>query len=1230
MVDLIQASFAKGEVSPALYGRTDTSAYQIGLRKAKNMIVHPRGGISNRAGTILLGPAKQHNAPPRLIDFEFNTSDKYMLEFGDLYMRVIRNDGHVLEPVQVITNISQGDPAIVTIVGHGLSDGDEVFIADVVGMTEVNGKRFTISDITTDTFSLKKQTTGTNISSLGFTAYSSAGTTGRVFTLATPYLQAELADLNVVQSADVMTIVHVNHPVKDLTRSDHHVWTLTDATFTPQIAAPTGLSVTATTTGSNTDSYTVTAIDAASGEESLAALNTNTATITDATSANPVVITATAHGFTDGQDVEINSLTGLTELNGRRFRVANKSTNTFELNNDGGFLEDGSTYGTYISGGTANLTFFTITDSREPEHNTISWLTVDGAVRYNVYKSNGGDSLFGFIGQTTGLSFTEGGAASTTPGIAPDTSISPPLQRNPFRVAGEFPGAVSFFEQRRVFGGSILEPDTTRYSQTGNIDNLSSSSPPQADDAITATLNSRQVNQIRHFVPGNDLIVFTSGSEWRINSGGASGFSPDSITQKPQSEWGIGKLRPIVAGTTIMFVPDNGTAVRSLSFSLQQDAYTGSDLSILSNHFLEEFVLSDWAYQRLPESRVYMVRTDGSMLTMTFNADQQVVAWTIWDTKGKFESVASLRHEPTETEDGIYVVSRRDIDGEVVRFIEKLHTRFFNDPADAFFLDAGQSLDNPLPITNVTPGTPVVVEVIAHTFSVGDEVDIDGIEWETIIAENGEEIDPDSLNGGRFIVLATTTNTISLADDETAGFDLNSITFENTSIVGVSPIVIARFSFLSSDGTKMYTGDSGSGRNRFINEYDLSTPFNVSTAVSSGNVLDLDSEINPNVPSDIFFRADGEKLFVLSNTNRKIFQYSLSTAWDLSTATFDDISSPNLVTLIAGTDSENFGGMSIKPDGTRLFLTESFNDFVFEFDLGVFNDLSTLTYSGVSFSPSGNTVSLSVGGCIDGTRMFILRSDTDRIEQYSLSTAWDLSTASSDSISFSINSEEGFPNQIHINNDGLNLYLIGTQRDKVFQYSMEGGLCPTTLEQTITFSIDGVLFTGNLNFLTGVSDGEARLVVDGVSGLDALEGEDVVVLFDGHTHTATVGGGSIALPSGASRVHVGLAYISEIETLDPVSPGQGTVQAREMNASKAVIKFEKSRGLLIGPDKDNLTEMKQRQFEKYGEPTRLLTGEHEQHLIRQWNNNGRLLLRQKDPLPMTILSIVPDYDAGDA
>lgn len=764
MAEIIQPSFAKGELAPSLHGRVDTAAYRVGLATARNAIVHTYGGISRRPGSKYIGPAKDHSYSPRLIPFEFKTTDTYMLEFGNLYMRVIRNDGHVLNADNVISGATKANPCVITATGHTLSNGDEVYINEVVGMTELNLNRYIVANKAANTFEIQNQVTGVNVDSTGFTTYGSAGAAASIYTLTTTYATADLDELKYVQSADIMTIVHPSYIPRELARTGHNAWALTIIDPGPTIVSPSDVVSTEGTTGSIVDRYRVTAIDINTDEESLPALDNGEAVVSGATQASPVVLTITSHPFENGDEIQIDQVVGMTELNGQRYFVQAESTNAVSLVDRNGTDINGTSFTAYGSAGIARTTFTEETTGVSTRDNTLTWTAVSGAIRYAVYRAVNG--VYGFIGEAEGAA---GAASGTTvtfldDNFTPNTSLTPPNFRNPFPTTTDNPGAVGYHEQRRVFGGSLGKPDTTEYSQIGNQSNFNRTQPLQADDAITATLTSSQVNDIRHYVSLNDLLIFTSGSEWRVNAGSDVGFTFSTIRQKPQTALGSSHLRPFVADNTVIFCEENKARIRSFGYSLQRDGYTGSDLGILANHLLENFTLVYWTYQSSPEGRVYMVRSDGELLSMSFDQNHEVVAWTHWDTSGKYEAIERLRQGGSEAIDKIYTVVRRSVDGNFVRYIEMTQQTPFKTIEDAFFVDSGLSLDDPKTITAITKADPIVVTSASHGFSNGDYVDFADITWDANVDSIFNETQPDQLNGKRYLVSNKSTNTFEITD----------------------------------------------------------------------------------------------------------------------------------------------------------------------------------------------------------------------------------------------------------------------------------------------------------------------------------------------------------------------------------------------------------------------------------------------------------------------------------
>ena len=217
-----QGSFDAGELGDLLDARIDLPIYSRGCRVLKNFTPTPQGPAKRRLGSHYVREVKDSADNTRLIEFIFSEIDSVVLEFGDQYLRFYTNQGPQLEATQAITGVTQANPAVVTITGHGYTTGDAVEIEDVVGMTELNGKRYTITVLTANTFELD------GIDSTGFTAYSSGGTAARVYEIATPFLESEVFDLKYAQLGDIMYIAHPEHRPQKLSRAGATSWTIAD------------------------------------------------------------------------------------------------------------------------------------------------------------------------------------------------------------------------------------------------------------------------------------------------------------------------------------------------------------------------------------------------------------------------------------------------------------------------------------------------------------------------------------------------------------------------------------------------------------------------------------------------------------------------------------------------------------------------------------------------------------------------------------------------------------------------------------------------------------------------------------------------------------------------------------------------------------------------------------------------------------------------------------------
>ena len=231
--------------------------------------------------------------------------------------------------------------------------------------------------------------------------------------------------------------------------------------------------------------------------------------------------------------------------------------------------------------------------------------------------------------------------------------------------------------------------------------------------------------------------------------------------------------------------------------------------------------------------------------------------------------------------------------------------------------------------------------------------------------------------------------------------------------------------FFKPDGTKFYTADT---TGEAVYQYSMSTPWDVNTASYDSKFKSVASE-DTNI-RDVFFKPDGTKMFIIANQNDRVFQYSLSVAWDVSTATYDNKS---FLTLTQNTGSSGF---SLKSDGTKMFTLDGGTDNIFSYSLSGAWDISTASYDSVSFgigAQDGAMQSIFVRD--DGLKLFTV-GNGDFVFQYSLSSSWDLSTISFDNKSFDAGNEEASPQGLFFKDDGLRFYVSGPVSDDVNQYDL--------------------------------------------------------------------------------------------------------------------------------------------------------------------------------------------------
>lgn len=730
----IQASFAGGEISPRLYGRSDLVKYETGAEVIENFIVRPEGGLMRRHGTRFSGECKTHAAASRLVPFIFSSVQAYILEFGNLYMRVWKDYGIVTSTTNTITGVTQANPAVLTYSGtDNFANGDKVIISGVVGMTQLNNREFEVANVNVgaNTFELL----GTNSTAYG--AYSSGGSADKIFQITTPYTTAQLATMSFAQSADTLWIAHESHAPRTLTRTSDIAWTLaaislaqgpftslnTDAnksllleiTGTNYDPGDTGTMRSAidifvsTDVGSyfyieeqyysdkavypygNDRANTVNAVVGAqfSNEgkvyECVAAVGGNlsgqifpTHEIGEAWD-SPVGATSRAKFRYLHSRYVIVEVTGYTDA--RTVSVTLRTRCPNGLDPDTVNISDAVNNGAGLIRITSNGHGYGLGD----------WLRVN-----NVAGTTEANGNWRITNVTTNTFDLEGSAFVNVYVAGSDTAkrfSSFKWRRSALSATKGYPRAVTLHEQRLCWAGTTVEPFGLWLSRSGDFYNHL---PGTTDsDAVQYSIAAPQVNVVRWLESSDNLLIGTLAQEFAAFGGGLGDpITPSNTRITPQSSEGSASIQPVRAGNEVVFVNRAGRKIYAMDFEASGGQYLANDLTELAAHLTatgHTFTRIAWA--RNPSSVLWALRSDGVICSLTYRKDQQVWAWARHPlSDGSVESIAVIP-SPDGTVDDLWMIVNRTVNGGVKRYVEYLDIPFepssATDKALMAFVDSG-------------------------------------------------------------------------------------------------------------------------------------------------------------------------------------------------------------------------------------------------------------------------------------------------------------------------------------------------------------------------------------------------------------------------------------------------------------------------------------------------------------------------------------------------------------
>lgn len=752
-------SFNGGELSPKLDARTDLDKYASGCRTLQNAVVEPYGAAVRRAGTQYIASTKNALKKARLIGFRFSTSTNYLLEFGEGYMRFYSNGAQVLLNLAGIvtdfwTNIAgfevgeytkrvgplyyrcisrveavippyqnpapELDPdhwelvtaAPISEVAAPWSEG-ELFelnttqINDVVYITHPSHPPHKLTRVSADIFTLAEMDPyyppllDENLDAAKTLSLNDASITTDWAT-ATNYVVGDVRDEGGL--IYVCLVAHLSGVfATDLAAAKWERYNLLNASFDAFEAGHVG------------SYWQLAHLREASFVE------LEIATPADWVTATNYVVGDIRRESGTNYRCLVDHVSGVfaTDLGAGNWEVsaADLTSSTIKIRGDWNVR----TYGVWIAdilvqrsldGGASWETIRSlrgkedrnvdISGNQEDDAlfrvvlNDIDPPTSAGATTPRVVIESVDAYIYGLV-QILGVIDAQNARVRIVD--EPLTyDATPYWSEGAWSDVRGYPRAVTLHEQRLCFGGTTHQPQTVWGSVSGDFENYRRGTLDT--DSFAYTLGSTEFNAILWFVSQGRLLIGTTAGEWSMWSGDQGlPITPTSVKVDQHSAFGS---KPGVAGMLVndlvLFVQRKGRKLRELSFSFEKDGYVAPDLTLLSEHVTAGGI-AQMAYQGGEEKSVlWAVTGAGLLIAMTYQRDQNVIAWHKHPTDGTVESVATIYGDG---DDEVWIVAKRTVGGQTVRYVERINPVAWTEKADCFFVDCGKTYSGAA-TTNIT------------------------------------------------------------------------------------------------------------------------------------------------------------------------------------------------------------------------------------------------------------------------------------------------------------------------------------------------------------------------------------------------------------------------------------------------------------------------------------------------------------------------------------------------
>jgi len=736
-------NFSNGEISSLATGRWDIDKYANSVKTMENFLINQLGGGIFRPASRYVASTKD-NGIARLMPFQYDADQDYVMELSDLILRLYSNDATLLT---VSKYVSQYPTAQSDTYVKATSKSDVLywpyFATDPTKtLTGAYASNSWISNgVSNQRFHIDL---GSSKTVTRF-YYENLHNSGSLTTKGVKTFTIWGSD-NAAAFADLTYGTDTNWTQITAAQSTFDQHSDVDAVDPKYIEI------------SNTTAYRYYAFKFADNYGGLLHMGFRRLVLQTTLSSTDVTSPYLEADLFNIQQAHKNDVKYMVHGSYAPRKLSRTSTTEFSLDEvdfvRGPFLDDNIT-GTTITPDAATGNGITLTASTaifDATHVDSLWRINTGVVKITAYTSST---------EVTGNVQTEpDGSAGTLTG----TSAYTDWAEGAFSGYRGYPKAVAFHDGSLYYGGTTYEPQKIWKSVTYTYDDFDKDDASD-DDAATFEIATEERNAIQWLMSGQrSLSIGTTGGTFSASGNSGASITPGDIEISRDTNYGTTLLAPKRISSFIYYVQRTLNKLREISFSYEIESKVAKDMNLLAEHILRDGDgIVDLDHQQSPNDRIWCVRDDGQLAVLTRNPEQEVTGWsrmisgTDSTTTGKYESVCVIPKQ--EEEDQIWVVVNRKVGGVTKRFIEYFTPENFDQDWDAIRVDSSVTVDNPITITGATAADPVVVTAGTHGFSNGDQIKIDEIVGMT------------ELNGNTYLVANKTDDTFELTDTDGADID---------------------------------------------------------------------------------------------------------------------------------------------------------------------------------------------------------------------------------------------------------------------------------------------------------------------------------------------------------------------------------------------------------------------------------------------------------------------------